>query len=102
VHKLVRTYYGPILSRNRVSGKSWAIHCVYVGQTGQSLTTRTSKHRKGKFKGKNYVKRYGFGRPFLRELFEHLNPCLKEDALKHERELAEALRSKGYTVTGGH
>jgi hypothetical protein len=31
-----------------------------------------------------------------------LNPCLPEDAIRHERELAEQLRARGYTVTGGH
>ena len=76
--------------------------CVYVGQTGLSLKKRRAQHREGKKAGKGYVTKFGYKRPFLYKLFEHLNPCLPEDSLKHERELAEELRAKGYTVTGGH
>ena len=79
-----------------------AMPCVYVGQTGKSLKKRRAEHRKGIKAGRGYVTKYGFGRPFLRNLFEHLNPCLHEDSLQHERELAESLRAQGYTVTGGH
>jgi hypothetical protein len=76
--------------------------CVYVGETAKSLKARRAQHRKGINAGRGYVTKYGFRRPFLYDLFEHLNPCLPEDALSHERELAEELRAKGYTVTGGH
>lgn len=76
--------------------------CVYVGQTGLSLKKRRAQHRKGEKAGRGYVTKYGYGRPFLRALFEHLNPCLPEDALKYERELAARLRAEGYVVTGGH
>ena len=76
--------------------------CVYVGQTGKTLKSRRHQHRKGKKAGRGYVTKYGFGRPYLKELFERLNPCYPEDALKYERELAEDLRAQGYTVTGGH
>ena len=67
-----------------------------------SLKKRRAQHRKGINAGRGYVTDYGFGRPFLYNLFKHLNPCLPEDALKHERELAAELRAQGYTVTGGH
>lgn len=76
--------------------------CVYVGQTGLSLRKRRRQHREGRKAGRGYVTKYGFGRPYLRDLFEHLNPCRPEDSLKHERELAAELRARGYTVTGGH
>jgi hypothetical protein len=76
--------------------------CVYVGQTGLSLKKRRAQHRNGVKAGRGYVTKYGFGRPLLKELFEDLNPCLPEDSLKHERELAARLRAEGYTVTGGH
>lgn len=76
--------------------------CVYVGQTGLSLRRRRAQHRRGRKAGRGYVTKYGFGRPFLRDLFEHLNPCLPEDALRRERELAEELQAQGYTVCGGH
>ena len=35
------------------------------------------------------------------EFFEHLNPMPFEAAAQMEKDLAEDLRSKGYTVTGG-
>ena len=76
--------------------------CVYVGQTGLSLKKRRAQHRNGVNAGRGYVTKYGFGRLFLKELFKDLNPCLPEDSLKHERELAARLRAEGYTVTGGH
>ena len=76
--------------------------CVYVGRTGKTIKARRKQHREGKYPGRGYVGKYGFGRPFLTHLFEHLNPCLPEDAIRHERELAEQLRARGYTVTGGH
>ena len=76
--------------------------CVYVGQTGKSLKKRRADHRNGINAGRGYVTRFGFGRPLLRGLFAHLNPCLHEDSIKYERELAEDLRAQGYTVTGGH
>ena len=76
--------------------------CVYVGQTGRSLKTRRAQHRRRRRAGRGYVTDYGFGRPFLWDRFKHLNPCLPEDALRYERELAEELRAEGYTVCGGH
>ena len=76
--------------------------CVYVGQTGLPIKKRRAQHRKGIKAGRRYVTDYGFRRPFLTDLFEHLNPCLPEDALRYERELAEELRAQGYTVCGGH
>jgi len=35
------------------------------------------------------------------ELFEHFNPMPFEAAAQMEKELAEDLRTEGYTVTGG-
>ena len=35
------------------------------------------------------------------ELYEQLNPMQYEAAAQMEKELAEDLRSEGYTVTGG-
>jgi len=73
--------------------------CIYVGMTGLALEERFQNHKNG-VKASYYVKR--FGKEFLRELFEHLNPMPYEQACIMERELAEELRSEGYTVTGGH
>jgi len=45
------------------------------------------------------VRKYGL--KLMPELYEHLNPMPFEAALQMEKELAEELRSEGYTVTGG-
>ena len=73
--------------------------CVYVGMTGLALEQRFQNHKSGT-QASYYVKR--FGRRFLPELFEHLNPMPCEQACVMERDLAEDLRREGYTVTGGH
>ena len=83
------------LNPNRDSAKP----CVYVGMTGLGLEERFQNHKNG-IKASYYVKR--FGKEFLPELYEHLNPMPYAQACVMERELAEDLRNEGYTVTGGH
>ena len=73
--------------------------CVYVGMTGLAIEKRFQNHKNG-IKASSYVKR--FGKAFLPELYEHLNPMPYEQACVMERELAEDLRNEGYTFTGGH
>src|SRR6266581_1722207 len=46
------------------------------------------------------VRKYGLR--LMPELYEHLNPMPFEAAGQMELELAEDLRTAGYTVTGGH
>jgi len=73
--------------------------CVYVGMTGIPVDDRFESHIKG-YKSAWVVRKYGV-RP-MPELYEHLNPMPFEAAVQMETELAEDLRTAGYTVTGGH
>ena len=72
--------------------------CVYVGMTGLSPEERFRNHKKG-IKAAQVV--HKFGVRLLPELYECFNPMPFEAAAEMERELAEDLRSAGYTVTGG-
>lgn len=72
--------------------------CVYVGMTGLPVEHRFENHKHG-YKAAWTVEKYG--RRLLPELFAHLNPMPYEAAAQMERDLAEDLRSQGYTVTGG-
>jgi hypothetical protein len=72
--------------------------CVYVGMTGLPVEHRFENHKHG-YKSAWVVKKYGIR--LLPELYEHLNPMPFEAAVQMEMELAEDLRSEGYTVTGG-
>jgi hypothetical protein len=73
--------------------------CVYVGMSGLPPEHRFENHKQG-YKAAWVVEKYGVR--LLPELYEHLNPMPYEAALQMELELAEDLRSEGYTVTGGH
>ena len=73
--------------------------CVYVGMTGLSPEERFANHKAG-IKAASVVRRYGIR--LVLELFAHLNPMPYEAAVQMEKDLAEDLRSGGYTVTGGH
>ena len=73
--------------------------CVYVGMTGIPVDERFENHKNG-YKSSWVVMKYGVR--LMPELYEHLNPMPFEAALQMESELAEDLRTAGYTVTGGH
>ena len=73
--------------------------CVYVGMTGLPVDHRFENHKHG-YKSAWVVKKYG--KQLMPELYEHLNPMPFEAAVQMENELAEDLRTQGYTVTGGH
>jgi len=73
--------------------------CVYVGMTGLTPEERFANHKAG-VKDSPLVKRYGLR--LLPELYAHLNPMPYEAAVQMEMDLAEDLRTAGYTVTGGH
>jgi hypothetical protein len=73
--------------------------CIYVGMTGLDPAERFANHKQG-IKAAQVVKRFGIR--LLPELYEVFNPMPFEAAVAMERELAEELRSQGYTVTGGH
>jgi predicted GIY-YIG superfamily endonuclease len=72
--------------------------CVYVGMTGIPVSHRFENHKHG-YKAAWTVERYGIR--LMPELFEHLNPMPYEAAVRMEKDLAEDLRSQGFTVTGG-
>jgi hypothetical protein len=72
--------------------------CVYVGMTGLPVEHRFENHKHG-YKSAWTVEKYGVR--LMPELFEHLNPMPFEAAAQMEKDLAEDLRSQGYTVTGG-
>ena len=73
--------------------------CVYVGMTGLQPEERFANHKSG-VKSVRLVREYGVR--LMPELYEWLNPMPFEAAVEMERDLAEDLRSQGYTVTGGH
>ena len=72
--------------------------CVYVGMTGLPVDERFENHKNG-YKSAWIVRKYGLR--LMPELYEHLNPMPFEAAVQMEMELAEDLRAKRYTVTGG-
>jgi hypothetical protein len=72
--------------------------CVYVGMTGLSPEERFQNHKNG-IKSARVVQKFGVR--LLPEFYEYLNPMPFAAAAQMERELAEELRSKGYTVAGG-
>jgi len=73
--------------------------CVYVGMSGLPPEHRFENHKHG-YKAAWVVEKYGIR--LLPELYAHLNPMPYDAALQMELELAEDLRTEGYTVTGGH
>ena len=71
---------------------------VYVGMTGLPVEQRFENHKNG-YKSAWVVRKYGIR--LMPELYEHLNPMPFEAAVQMEMELADDLRTEGYTVSGG-
>jgi hypothetical protein len=73
---------------------------VYVGQSVHPPRERFEQHKSG-YRASRVVKKHG---RWLRwRLFEKVNPLPSRKAAEDaERELARRLRTKGYTVYGGH
>lgn len=78
------------------------LECLYVGMTSHSPAERFKKHltgyrnKKGVKISSNIVEQYG---KFLRpSLYSKYNPLSKANAVQYEKELALALRRKGYAV----
>jgi hypothetical protein len=69
--------------------------CVYVGMTGLKPEERFRNHKRG-IKASGLVRRYGLR--LLPEMYACFNPMPFEAAVQMERELAEDLRSQGFTV----
>ena len=79
-------------------GRDPAKPCLYVGMTGLDPTERFQNHKNG-YKSAWVVKQYGVR--LVPEMYECYNPMPFEAAAQMEKELAEDLRSQGYTITGG-
>lgn len=73
--------------------------CIYVGMSGLEPEKRFENHKNG-IKAAAVVRRYGLR--LLPEFYADLNPMPYDAAVQMEKDLAEDLRSQGYTVTGGH
>jgi len=73
--------------------------CVYVGMTGLTPTERFENHKRG-IKAARVVQDHGVR--LLPELYQCFNPMPFEAAAQMEQDLADDLRSQGYTVAGGH
>ena len=73
---------------------------VYVGQSVRTPEIRFAQHREG-FKASRVVRRFGIKlRP---RLYRNYGPYRSRDeALKGEKQLADRLRDRGFTVYGGH
>lgn len=76
-----------------------SLPCLYVGMTGLTPEERFANHKRG-LKASRVVQQYGVR--LLPEFYEVFNPMPFEAAVEMERELAEDLRARGYTVAGGH
>jgi hypothetical protein len=72
--------------------------CVYVGMTGIPPAERFRNHKAG-HKASHFVEKYGL--KLLPELYKYLNPMPFDAACQMEKDLAEDLRSQGFTVCGG-
>jgi len=74
---------------------------VYVGMTGLTPEERYADHKRGYKAGKKIVTRYGV--KLLPELYDHLNPMIREEANRMEKEtLPRELTAKGFKVYGAH
>ncbi len=79
-----------------------SMKCLYVGQTKRSPEERFQEHHTGfgHKKGGRHLK--GKCVKLRPDLYEFYNPMPLLESLELERDLAEDLRAKGYTVLGGH
>lgn len=78
------------------------LQCLYVGMTSKTPQERFKQHKTGyrNAKGHNLaaaiVQKYGL---YLRpSLYQFIDPMVRAEALRVERELALELRRKGYAV----
>jgi predicted GIY-YIG superfamily endonuclease len=72
--------------------------CVYVGSTGLTPEQRLANHKAGN-KGNLFVRKYGLR--LLPEVYAVFNPMPYRAALTLERELAQELRDRGWSVWQG-
>jgi len=73
---------------------------LYVGETSLDPDLRFDQHKTG-YKASRHANRFGVR--LLPQLFEHLNPLRRWEAVELEPALAEAFRQAGVPwVEGGH
>ncbi|HET9160425.1 MAG TPA: hypothetical protein VFN88_07415 [Caulobacteraceae bacterium] len=73
---------------------------LYVGETSRDPDLRFDQHKTG-YKASRFVNRFGVC--LLPDLFSHLNPMRRWEAVDLEEALAEAFRAAGVPwVEGGH
>lgn len=70
--------------------------CLYVGSTAHTPEHRFSQHKAGRFSNRGWVQK--FGRWLRYDLMGSATYQSRESAEQAERELAETLRSQGYSV----
>lgn len=85
-----------ILLHNSARRDPWGL---YVGQTSRDPDWRFDQHKSG-YKASKAVRRFGVR--LLPGLSQHLNPLRQWEAVELEAALAEAFRSAGLWVEGGH
>ena len=88
--------YVALLKDSRRAGR-WGL---YVGETSLDPDIRFDQHKTG-YKASRFVNRFGVR--LLPQLFEHLNPLRRWEAVELEPVVAEAFRAAGVPwVEGGH
>ena len=88
--------YVVLLKDSRTAGR-WGL---YVGETSLDPDMRFDQHKTG-YKASRFVNRFGVR--LLPQLFQHLNPLRRWEAVELEPVLAEAFRAAGVPwVEGGH
>ena len=68
---------------------------LYVGMTGRTPEIRYEQHKAG-YKASRYTRLNCVA--LRRDLFEHLGPMTREEAIEMEVSFANQLRSQGYAV----
>lgn len=70
--------------------------CLYVGSTAHAPAERFAQHKAGVHSNRGYVTKYG--KRLRSDLSRWLEVSSRDQAEQAERELADALRAKGFTV----
>lgn len=78
---------------------------LYIGETAKSPEARFREHAQGarNRKGPLFSRIvYKYHKCLLPTLYSHINPLSRKEAKEFEGEIAEALRTEGIPVYGGH
>jgi hypothetical protein len=72
-----------------------SMDCYYVGMTSSTAEKRFEQHKLG-YKSCRFVKEFGL--ELMPARFSQCNPKTYENAMRHERKVANRLQRKGYGV----